>query len=80
MAFETSREGTLTSIFRIELRSFRVPNSCWKVQRDAKQKQGVKTSIKPFHLEFIYLSAKRIAIVCHANNTIAELKKFTQTF
>lgn len=29
MAFETSREGTLTSIFRIELRSFRVPNSWW---------------------------------------------------
>jgi len=31
VAFETSREGTLTSIFRIELRSFRVQNSWWKV-------------------------------------------------
>lgn len=29
VAFETSREGTLTSIFRIELRSFHVPNSWW---------------------------------------------------
>lgn len=32
VAFETSREGTLTSIFRIELRSFRVQSNSWLVR------------------------------------------------